>query len=89
MIGFHLLYNTVRCLVLLPSVAPMARLCAWLLPERADTNGTAKPRHLDPAALATPSLALANAARETLRIGDLIESMLEAMLDVLRVRKRR
>ncbi|WP_339479762.1 MULTISPECIES: Na/Pi cotransporter family protein [unclassified Pseudomonas] len=83
-IGFHLLYNTVRCLVLLPSVAPMARLCAWLLPERPDTNGTAKPRHLDPTALATPSLALANAARETLRIGDLIESMLEAMLDVLR-----
>ncbi|MGO4320060.1 Na/Pi cotransporter family protein [Pseudomonas sp. KB_12] len=83
-IGFHLLYNTVRCLVLLPSVAPMARLCAWLLPERPDTNGTAKPRHLDPTALVTPSLALANAARETLRIGDLIESMLEAMLDVLR-----
>ncbi|WP_214511165.1 Na/Pi cotransporter family protein [Pseudomonas brassicacearum] len=83
-IGFHLLYNTVRCLVLLPSVGPMARLCAWLLPERPDTNGTAKPRHLDPTALVTPSLALANAARETLRIGDLIESMLEAMLDVLR-----
>jgi phosphate:Na+ symporter len=83
-IGFHLLYNTVRCLVLLPSVGPMARLCAWLLPERPETNGTAKPRHLDLAALATPSLALANAARETLRIGDLIENMLEAMLDVLR-----
>ncbi|AXA58201.1 Na/Pi cotransporter family protein [Pseudomonas thivervalensis] len=83
-IGFHLLYNSVRCLVLLPSVGPMARLCAWLLPERPETNGTAKPRHLDPTALATPSLALANAARETLRIGDLIENMLEAMLDVLR-----
>lgn len=83
-IGFHLLYNTVRCLVLLPSVGPMARLCAWLLPERPDTDGTAKPRHLDLTALATPSLALANAARETLRIGDLIETMLEAMLDVLR-----
>jgi len=83
-IGFHLLYNSVRCLVLLPSVAPMARLCAWLLPERPEINGTAKPRHLDPTALATPSLALANAARETLRIGDLIENMLEAMLDVLR-----
>lgn len=83
-IGFHLLYNSVRCLVLLPSVAPMARLCAWLLPERPETNGTAKPRHLDATALATPSLALANAARETLRIGDLIENMLQAMLDVLR-----
>ncbi|WLI12637.1 MULTISPECIES: Na/Pi cotransporter family protein [Pseudomonas] len=83
-IGFHLLYNTARCLILLPSVGPMARLCAWLLPERPDINGTAKPRHLDPTALVTPSLALANAARETLRIGDLVDSMLEAMLAVLR-----
>ncbi|UVM50546.1 Na/Pi cotransporter family protein [Pseudomonas sp. B21-015] len=83
-IGFHLLYNTVRCLILLPSVGLMARLCAWLLPERPDVNGTAKPRHLDPTALVTPSMALANAARETLRIGDLIDNMLEAMLAVLR-----
>jgi phosphate:Na+ symporter len=83
-IGFHLLYNTVRCLLLLPSVGPMARICAWLLPERPETNGLARPRHLDATALVTPSLALANAARETLRIGDLVENMLEAMLDVLR-----
>ncbi len=83
-IGFHLLYNTVRCLVLLPSVGLMARLCAWLMPERVETNGHAHPRHLDQTALVTPSLALANAARETLRIGDLIDNMLEATLDVLR-----
>lgn len=83
-IGFHLLYNTTRCLLLLPTVGPMARLCAWLLPERPEANGLARPRHLDPTALATPSLALANAARETLRMGDLIDNMLEAMLDVLR-----
>lgn len=83
-IGFHLLYNTARCLVLLPTVSPMARLCAWLLPERPEANGLAKPRHLDPTALATPSLAMANAARETLRMGDLLDNMLEAMLDVLR-----
>lgn len=83
-IGFHLLYNSLRCLVLLPSVTPMARLCTWLLPERPQTNGLARPRHLDPTALATPSLALANAVRETLRMGDLIDSMLTAMLNVLR-----
>jgi phosphate:Na+ symporter len=82
-IGFHLLYNTLRCLVLLPTVGPMAKVCTWLLPERPETNGRAKPRHLDPTALATPSLALANAARETLRIGDLVETMLEAVRDVL------
>ncbi|MDR6605859.1 Na/Pi cotransporter family protein [Pseudomonas synxantha] len=83
-IGFHLLYNTARCLILLPSIDPMARFCAWVLPEHLQANGMAKPRHLDPTALVTPGLALANAARETLRVGDLIDSMLEAMLDVLR-----
>ncbi|MCW2268811.1 Na+/Pi-cotransporter [compost metagenome] len=83
-IGFHLLYNSLRCLIMLPTVTPMARLCSWLLPERSETNGRARPRHLDPAALGTPSLALANAVRETLRMGDLIDNMLEAMQGVLR-----
>lgn len=83
-ITFHLLYNVIRCLILLPTIGPMSRLCAWLLPEREEVNGLAKPRHLDLAALATPSLALANAARETLRLGDLIDNMLTLMLEVLR-----
>ncbi|MNE23336.1 Na+/Pi-cotransporter [compost metagenome] len=83
-IGFHLLYNTLRCLILLPTVTPMGRLCSWLLPEREEANGRARPRHLDATALTTPSLALANAVRETLRMGDLVDSMLDAMLNVLR-----
>ncbi|AHG38770.1 membrane protein [Pseudomonas syringae CC1557] len=83
-IGFHLIYNTVRCLIMLPTVAPMARLCSYLLPQQNETGGLAKPRHLDLTALSTPSLALANAVRETLRMGDLIESMLGSMLAVLR-----
>ena len=83
-IGFHLLYNTVRCFLMLPTVGLMARLCAWLLPEREQASGVIKPRHLDSAALDTPSLALTNAVRETLRIGDLIDTMLVNMLDVLR-----
>ncbi|MBP9960627.1 hypothetical protein CYD26_14980 [Pseudomonas sp. FFUP_PS_473] len=83
-IGFHLLYNSVRCLLMLPTVKPMASVCSWLLPLREETNGHAQPRHLDPTALATPSLALANAVRETLRMGDLVDSMLDAMLGVLR-----
>ncbi|MFQ6576259.1 Na/Pi cotransporter family protein [Pseudomonas sp. UM16] len=82
-IGFHLLYNSLRCLIMLPTVTPMARVCSWLLPERAEANGRASPRHLDPASLGTPSLALANAVRETLRVGDLIDNMLDAMHGVL------
>ncbi|MNF50605.1 PhoU domain protein [compost metagenome] len=83
-IGFHLLYNSLRCVLMLPTVGPMARFCNWLLPDRPDTSGVARPRHLDATALATPSLALANAVRETLRIGDLIETMLSHLLEVLR-----
>ncbi|MBZ4353955.1 hypothetical protein LAM24_21215, partial [Mycobacterium tuberculosis] len=39
--------------------------------------------HLDPSALDTPALALANAARETLRIGDAMEQMLESLHKVM------
>jgi phosphate:Na+ symporter len=83
-IGFHLIYNTARCLIMLPTVGPMARLCAGLLQQQNETGGPAKPRHLDLTALSTPSLALANAVRETLRMGDLVENMLGSMLAVLR-----
>ena len=83
-IAFHLAYNSLRCLLLLPTVGLMAGLCERLLPERAQDNGIAQPRHLDPTALDTPTLALANATRETLRIGDLVETMLARLLEALR-----
>jgi phosphate:Na+ symporter len=83
-ISFHVIYNSLRCLIMLPTVGPMGRLCASILPQKAEINGQTKPRHLDLTALATPSLALANAVRETLRMGDLIDSMLNAMQEVLR-----
>jgi len=82
-IAFHLTYNVLRCLLLLPTVGPMAGLCERLLPERVLDGGIAQPRHLDPTALDTPTLALANATRETLRIGDLVETMLARLLEAL------
>ena len=83
-IGFHVAYNSLRCVLLLPTVGAMARLSTWLLPERPESEDGVRPRNLDPAALATPGLALANAVRETLRIGDLVEQMLEQFHLVLR-----
>ncbi|EJL94271.1 Na/Pi-cotransporter [Herbaspirillum sp. CF444] len=84
-VAFHVLYNTVRCGLLLPLVDPMARLCTRLLPEsQKDDDAAIVARHLDPAAIDTPSLALANASREVLRIGDLIEKMLLSLLPVIR-----
>lgn len=84
-VAFHVAYNTVRCGLLLPLVDPMARLCTRLLPEsQKDEDDAIAARHLDPAAIDTPSLALANASREVLRIGDLIEKMLHSLLPVIR-----
>jgi hypothetical protein len=42
-----------------------------------------QPRFLDAAAISTPALALANAARETLRIGDTVEQMLNGVHEVI------
>ena len=44
----------------------------------------ARPRHLDPVALSTPSLAISCAAREALHQADVVETMLRGILPVIR-----
>lgn len=83
-VAFHVIYNSVRCGLLLPMVEPMSRLCVRLLPENPLDDNVMQARHLDPAAIDTPTLALANASREVLRIGDMIEKMLHSLLPVIR-----
>jgi phosphate:Na+ symporter len=75
-IYFHVFYNLIRCLVLVPLTEPMARLCQVLIVASPQDDPRLSPRHLDTSALDTPTLALANAARETLRMGDVVEHML-------------
>ncbi|MGM3174374.1 Na/Pi cotransporter family protein [Dickeya lacustris] len=82
-IYFHLIYNLVRCVLLLPFTGRMAELCCNLVRAEPELDPRLRPRHLDVSALDTPTLALANAARETLRIGDVIEQMLKMFQDVL------
>lgn len=83
-VNFHLLFNVVLAVALIGLTGPMARLCEAILPGRNTGESQVTPRHLDTAALSTPTLALANAAREVLRIGDRVEQMLDNMLRVLR-----
>ena len=47
-----------------------------------------RPRYLDESALETPSLALADAARETLRMGDLVEVMLRKVMAAITTNDR-
>ncbi|CAM2145687.1 Na/Pi cotransporter family protein [Paraburkholderia tropica] len=83
-VGFHLIYNTVRCCACLTMVDRVAAICRRLLPDRPQVAGELRPLHLDPAGLATPGLALANASREVLRIGDIVGVMLENVSELLR-----
>lgn len=82
-VNFHLLFNGMLALLLIGGIGQMARLCQAVLPGEGNDN-TVAPRHLDRSALQTPVLALTNAAREVLRIGDRIEHMLDGLIRVIR-----
>ncbi|MEL4013310.1 Na/Pi cotransporter family protein [Dryocola sp. LX212] len=82
-IYFHVFYNLIRCLAMVPFAEPMARFCRRVISEAPEIDGRMKPKHLDPTALDTPALGLSNAARETLRMGDVLEQMLETWSKVM------
>lgn len=82
-IFFHVFYNLIRCIIMVPFAEPMAGLCKRLIGYDTETDLRLKPRHLDPGSLDTPALALANAARETLRMGDVLEQMLTTFSKVV------
>ena len=66
---FHMLFNIALALIFIGALDAVAQLLVRFLPERKQPDDASAPRYLDDAALETPSLALANAARETLRMG--------------------
>lgn len=83
-VNFHTGFNLALALLFIPLIGPVARLCTRLLPDRPLAEESAKPRYLDPAATDSPAVAIANAARETLRMGDIIERMLSQTMEVFR-----
>ena len=76
LVNFHVLLNLVLGLAFLPMLGPVSRVLARLLPAPPVTDDHLRPRHLDEGALGTPNVAIACAARETLRIADQVEAML-------------
>ena len=83
-VNFHTAFNLLLAATLIFFTAPTARLMTYLLPEDGSRAGATQSRNLDTGALETPALALANAAREALRIGDIVQRMLEGVLRVVR-----
>jgi phosphate:Na+ symporter len=80
----HLAFNLAAAALAFPLLGPAARLLVRLLPDRAPEADEGAPRYLDDAALGTPSVALANASREVLRMADGLEAMLRASAEAFR-----
>jgi phosphate:Na+ symporter len=85
---FHIAFNAATALLFIGLLDGMARLLEALLPNRLQETDPSRPRYLDESALETPSLALADAARETLHMGDHVEIMLRQVMAAMMTNDR-
>ena len=83
-VWFHFGFNLVLATLFISFTGMVGRLVERLLPEPAMGADASRPRHLDPSALATPSLAISCAAREALHQADVVETMLRGIMPVIR-----
>ena len=80
---FHMFFNVVLAVVFIGPLDSIARLLTNILPDRPHPVDPSEPRYLDEPSIETPPIALANAARETLRMGDVIETMLRDVMTAI------
>jgi phosphate:Na+ symporter len=80
---FHTLFNLATAILFLPVLGPFARLLVKAMPASATPTDPSRPLYLDESAREMPAIALAGAAREALRMADVLEAMLRNALDAL------
>jgi phosphate:Na+ symporter len=81
---FHLAFNLLIAALFVQFTGRVAQWVERILPAPPAAELPGTPRHLDPVALATPPLAIGNAAREAIRLADIVQDMLTGLLAVLR-----
>ncbi|HSH89372.1 MAG TPA: Na/Pi cotransporter family protein [Ramlibacter sp.] len=86
---FHLSFNLVVAVVFIGLTQLIARWVEQWLPKPDKSLVSGRPHHLDPSALATPSLAISCAAREALHQADIVETMMVGMLSVIKNNDKR
>jgi phosphate:Na+ symporter len=80
---FHTAFNLFSAMLFLPVLGPWSRLLRRLVPARLEGADPSRPVYLNDSALEMPAVALAVAAREALRMGDVLDAMLQGGLDAL------
>jgi phosphate:Na+ symporter len=83
-VDFHTAFNLALAVLFLPLTDWLAALLVRFLPDPPRPADLGKPIHLEEAGLDSASVALANAARETLRMADMFEGMLRGAIEVFR-----
>jgi len=87
-VNFHTAFNLALALIFLPLTGVISRLCQKLIPDMVEVDDPGKARYLDHKDLSTPSVALAAATRETLRMADLVQEMLDDTIRVFKTNDR-
>jgi phosphate:Na+ symporter len=83
-VHFHLAFNLVLAIVFLPLTRPVAWIAHRLIPDRVVNDPATTPMYLDYKQMETPVVALAAAARETLRMADMVQEMMVQSLAVFK-----
>ncbi len=83
-VHFHLGFNLAVACTFLCFTPFVARLVHRLIPDRAHKEGEIVPMYLDYKQMDTPIVALSAAARETLRMADMVQDMLAGTLAVFK-----
>lgn len=81
-VNFHTAFNLGLALLFILPVERMAQLLVRLLPEPPRPADPGVPQYLDEGALDSANVALANAARESMRMADMVEGMLKGLVEV-------
>jgi len=81
---FHLAFNVCMGVVFIGLTSLVARAMESLLPKPPPSASQTRPQHLDPSALSTPSLAISCAAREALHQADVVETMMQGVMAVIK-----
>lgn len=83
-VNYHTAFNIALALLFLPVIGVVEKIVLRALPDKPVGDDPSSPRYLDNKSMDTPTIALASAARETLRMADMAERMLEDTIKVLK-----
>jgi phosphate:Na+ symporter len=86
---FHTAFNLLLALVFFPLLRPYAALLRRLLPSQVNQADPGLPIYLDSSARETPIVAIGGAAREALRLADVLDTMFSGLRDAFAKGDRR